>query len=93
MSHHAAGAVLKVRRSSGAGVDQRELPGHRGALLLMGDVLGQKAEPGRRAGPLRGVAFPPPRQGCARQGCGALMGVAVSRAKLKPLWWRDTFSA
>lgn len=54
----------------------------------MGDPLGQKVELGRRAGPLRGVAFPPPRQGC-----GALMGVAVLRAKLKPLWWGDAFSA
>lgn len=39
---------------------------------------------GRRGRPLRGTSSPHPRWGCAGQGCGGTMGVAVLGAKPKP---------
>jgi len=75
-----------VQCSSGAPVGQHELPGHGGALLLVGDALGQSWA--RWASTLRGVSSP-----LARQGCGGLMAGAVLGVKTKFLQCGDASSA
>lgn len=80
VSHHAAGAswlppapggaMLRGRCSSRARVHRHELPGRGGALLLIGDALGQKAEPGRQE------TETPPR-GASPRLAGAELGRAV----------------